>query len=261
MLTQTTPITAKPTPKPAKNIALAKARAELQTRIKYQFQNPALFTQALTHPSSAVPDLPHNQRLEFLGDRVLGLIVTDALYTADSTASEGELARALAECVDNACLASIARDIALGDSLAVQPNTNLADEDKVLADAVEALVAAVWCDGGHVAAKKLVHHLWGVRLTAATHNMSATTSKDSKTRLQEYTLMRQGILPTYSVLEQQGPDHALLFTAKVQLKLDGKHEVSAIGKGKSRRLAERAAATNLLAIIDNPNPNPKGKQP
>ena len=248
--------TAMPTKPTAKPVAtsLAKARAELQTRIKYQFQNPALFTQALTHPSGALPDLPHNQRLEFLGDRVLGLIVTDALYEADSEASEGGLARALAECVDNACLASIARNIALGDSLAVQPNTNLANEDKVLADALEALVAAVWRDGGMVAAKKLVHHLWGVRLQAA-----SATAKDSKTRLQEYTLASHGTLPKYSVLDQDGPDHALLFTAKVELKLADSQEISAIGKGKTRRLAEREAATNVLALIDNAKPQAKAK--
>lgn len=249
MLAKTIPITATSTSKPTAKPSLAKARAELQTRIQYQFQNPSFLTQALTHPSNASPDRPHNQRLEFLGDRVLALIVTDALYGADGEASEGELARGLAECVDNACLASIARAIALGDSLAVQPNTNLANEDKVLADALEALVAAVWCDGGLAAAKKLVHHLWGTRLQAA-----AATAKDSKTRLQEYALATHGTLPKYSVLEQQGPDHALLFTAKAQV-----NQTSAIGKGKSRRLAEREAATNLLAMIDNQNS--KGKQP
>ena len=132
-------------------------------RLDYQFKNPDLMNEALLHPSVAPSNKNalNNQRLEFLGDRVIGLVIADALFAATHDEREGHLTRRYADCVENARLAKIARELEIGGALVVQHNTSLADKDKVLADALEALIGAIWRDGGIDAARLVIFKIWG----------------------------------------------------------------------------------------------------
>ena len=229
--------------------ALAVARSELQTRIGYTFSDQTLLTQALTHPSLGGDAGDNNQRLEFLGDRVINLIIADAIFATTSHSNEGDMARVLADCVDNESMAAVARGIDLGAALLTQPNSNLNNNDRALADALEALIGAIWRDGGMAVATQVVLGLWRAKLT------DSKPVRDSKSQLQEYALATLGILPSYTLIQQQGPNHAPLFTVRASL---GDDEAEA--DGKSLRHAERAAAKALLAVIDSkPKTNSKGQ--
>ena len=217
------------------------ARAALVKRIGYEFSNPALLNEALLHPS-VVPTnktAMNNQRLEFLGDRVIGLVIADALFSATDAEREGHLTRRYADCVENARLAKIARDLEIGAALLVQSNTNLSDKDKVLADALEALIGAIWRDGGIDAARRVIFSIWGDLIA----NESGA-AKDFKTQLQEYAHQHNLAMPKYSITNRSGPDHALIFTIKVDCA--GR---DAEADGTSRRSAEQKAAEKWLKEI------------
>lgn len=224
---------------------------QVETALGYSFANPQLLLTALTHPSSVAEPAPrrnksdmtaghgsgaHNQRLEFLGDRVIGLVIADYLYHRDETSREGSLTRQFARFVENSQLAAIARKLGLGACLQVQPNTALANTEKVLADALEAVIGAIWCDGGMAAARPVV-----LKLLADDKAMTEGDLRDAKTRLQELSLGRGWGLPVYSITDRQGPDHAPQFS--VTVKID---EITASATGKSRRNAEQAAANAAL---------------
>lgn len=219
---------------------IADARNTLLGRLGYRFKTTALIDEALTHPSLSTiePDRRHNQRLEFLGDRVIGLVIADSLFGQIEDEREGLLTRRYAECVENAALARIARDLGIGPALAVQPNTSLADTDKVLADALEALIGAIWRDGGMEAVRPVILAIWGELMEGGGHG------KDAKSRLQEFALEKKMGLPAYAVLDRKGPDHAPEFIVSVSVK-----GTSAEATGPTKRQAEQRAATRLLEIL------------
>jgi len=210
----------------------------LMDELGYRFKDIRILEEALTHPSFVIVEASagNNQRLEFLGDRVIGLVIADALFTAMSKEREGQLTRRYADCVENAKLASIARDLEIGAALKVQPNTSLAKTDKVLADALEAVIGAIWRDGGIVAAQQVITKIWGDMITG-----SDRAEKDSKTQLQELALDRKTGLPKYAIVDRHGPDHKPVFTVSVNF--DGQ-ELTATGM--SKRSAEQRAAALML---------------
>ena len=198
-----------------------------------------LLVQALTHRSFAYENggLPTNERLEFLGDSVLGLVVTDALYINNPDLAEGELAKLRASVVNTRALASVARGLQLGRWLRLgrgEEVTGGRDKNSILADTTEALIGAVYLDRGIAGATALVRLLFDPLMTAASAEGAAL---DWKTALQELLAARSLGVPEY-VIGESGPDHAKQFTAKV---LVGGHARGA-GAGRSKKQAEQEAA-------------------
>lgn len=208
------------------------------------FADPALLAQALTHRSAGSP---HNERLEFLGDALVNLIVAETLYLDWPRADEGALTRARAELVRESALAGIARSLAIGERLVMGPGemkTGGHRRDSILADALEALVAAIHLDAGFEACKRVVL-AWFAPLLAALpppHKVG----KDPKTRLQEWLQGRQRSLPVYSLVEETGDDHARIFKVSCTL---AEPALNTIGEGSSRRAAEQQAAEAALQEI------------
>lgn len=222
-----------------------KLGADLQAfaaRIGHVFADPALLSRALTHASFSTPGRPSNERMEFLGDRVLALVMAEALSAADPGASEGQLARRLNALVRLETCADVARELGLGDVLKLGRSEMLSGgrrKEALLGDALEAVIAAVFLDAGFAAAQKLVLRLWGARLTEG----AQSDARDAKSALQEWA-QAQGLgLPLYEELGREGPDHAPLFTLRVSVPGLGTAEAQA----KSKRAAEQAAAEALLA--------------
>jgi ribonuclease-3 len=212
-------------------------------RLGHEFRQPALLVQALTHASHASPTRPDNQRLEFLGDRVLGLVVAEALIAADPDAREGQLAPRYNALVRKETCAEIARELALGDVLRLGRSEMLTGgrrKEALLGDAMEAVIAAVHLDAGFEAARGIVLRHWGPRLGAA-----ADTPADPKSSLQERVQAEGQPPPVYVELAREGPDHAPRFTVEVRL-ADG---ASARAEAGSKRAAEQAAAAALLARL------------
>jgi ribonuclease-3 len=214
------------------------ARAQLQDRLGYHFDDETLLTEALTHPSILKQNkkLKHNQRLEFLGDRVIGLVIADILFSSTDQEREGVLTRRYANHVENARLGVIARDLQLGAALLVQSNTTLSDTDSVLADALEALIGAIWRDGGMDAARRVILTIWGALL-----DEDISTIENFKTDLQEHAHRHKLNPPEYEIIGRHGPEHALEFTVRVRC---GGDDVTA--KGTSKRQAEQSAAEAWL---------------
>jgi len=209
------------------------------------FNDAGLLQQALTHRSAGSP---HNERLEFLGDALVNLIVAESLYLAWPRADEGALTRARAELVRESALAVIARDLALGERLVLGPGemkTGGHRRDSILADALEALVAAIHLDAGFEACKVVVLR-WFAPLLAALpppHKVG----KDPKTRLQEWLQARQRNLPIYALVEETGDDHARIFKVSCTL---AEPSLNTMGEGSSRRAAEQQAAEAALQEIE-----------
>ncbi len=217
----------------------------LQRRLGYRFSDTGLLMRALTH-RSAGPD--HNERLEFLGDAILGCETADWLFRHVASGDEGQLSRMRAHLVKRETLAEIARELQLGEILRLGPGelrSGGQNRDSILADAVEALIAAVYLDGGMEAARALVRRLLGKRLEEAHHTLQ---QKDAKTRLQELLQARHLPLPRYEVEQIEGDQHCQQFTVSCRVDtLDMARE----GRGSSRRKAEQRAAEAFLAAIDN----------
>ena len=211
------------------------ARSKLLRCLGYDFTDTALLDAALSH--SSIEPIANNERLEFLGDRVIGLVIADALFGLAPNASEGELSRRYSDCVDNRQLAKIARGIGLGGCLSVQLGTDLADQDKVLADALEALLGAIWRDGGMDAVRPVVMGIWADLITASARG----EIKDSKTRLQEHAHRHHLPLPDYSIIGRSGTEHQPIFTIEVTC-----GNRTAKGVGNSKQLAEKRAAAAWL---------------
>lgn len=215
----------------------------LQRRIGYQFQDPGLLERALTHRSLGARN---NERLEFLGDAILGFEVADYLYRTVDAASEGQLSRMRAHLVKRETLAGIARDLELGDVLklgAGELRSGGQTRDSILADAVEAIIAAVYLDGGMDNARDLVRRLLGDRLTTP---KSEIQRKDAKTRLQEYLQSIGKPLPRYEVIDISGDQHDQTFKVVCRTGLADDSE----GIGGSRRKAEQAAARAMLERLE-----------
>ena len=220
-----------------------KLGAELKAfeeRIGHRFANPELLVQALTHGSIATATRPDNQRLEFLGDRVLGLAMATALLDADAKASEGQLAPRFNALVRKEACADVAREIGLGDVLKLGRSEMLSGgrrKEALLADGLEALIAAVYVDAGFEAAQAFVLRLWGDRVGRV-----EADARDAKTALQEWAQARGQTPPSYVEKARSGPDHAPRFVIAVRL-ADGTEAQAEAG---SKRQAEQAAAKTLL---------------
>ncbi len=221
----------------------AKARDELETRIAYTFADKATLDRALTHVSAARRQGRGGsyQRLEFLGDHVLGLAVSDMLYRAFPKADEGDLSRRLADLVRRDTCAEIARAIDLGAALNFgnsESNAGGRRRTATLADACEALVGAVFVDGGYAAAAALIERLWRERMLKPSGPL-----RDPKTVLQEWAQGRGLPTPAYREVERSGPDHSPKFRVAVEIA----DSAPAEGTGASKRAAEQAAAAEMLA--------------
>jgi ribonuclease III len=215
------------------------ALAKLETRLSYPFRNKALLEEAVTHISAGSSGLSY-QRLEFLGDRVLGLIVSTMLFEAFPSAPEGELSKRLSDLVRKETCADIARHWKLGDHLRLgegEKRSGAKQRDAILGDACEAVIGAVYCDGGFDAAEKVIRVAWTDRMHAP-----VSIPKDAKTILQEIVQADGLPVPTYRDIGRKGPDHAPEF--EVMVTVSGQSEIS--GRGPSKRLAERAAAEAWL---------------
>ncbi len=216
-----------------------------EARIGHPFRSPELLLRAVTHASLSSPTRPDNQRLEFLGDRVLGLVMAEALLAADTVASEGQLAPRFNALVRKETCAEVARDVGLGDVLKLGRSEMLSGgrrKEALLGDAMEAVIAAVYQDGGFDAARALILRLWGNRIGAVEQD-----ARDPKTSLQEWAQARGMPPPVYTEQARSGPDHQPMFTVEVQL-ASGEAEQAQAG---SKRVAEQAAARALMARMEN----------
>ncbi len=211
---------------------------------EYQFEQADLLRQALTHRSHA--RTANNERLEFLGDSVLGLIISRQIYARFGEASEGKLSRMRAALVKKQTLAEIARSIDLGEHLHLgsgELKSGGFRRESILADALEAIIGAVYLDGGESAAEGVVLRLYGNRLDALSE---AQQLKDAKTRLQEYLQARKMALPSYRVEQTSGKAHDQTFTVSCKLADLG---LQSNGRGSSRKQAEQQAAQEMLARL------------
>jgi len=218
--------------------------AEAAARLGHDFERPGLLIEALTHPSTAAG--ADNQRLEFLGDRVLGLVIAEALLAADPAASEGDLAPRLNALVRKETCAEVAAGLGLGEGLRMGRSEMLTGgrrKTALLGDAMEAVIAAVYLDAGLEPARALVLRGWGARIAAA-----HAVARDPKTALQEWAQARGLPPPAYADLDRTGPDHAPLFSVEARL-ADGR---AAAARAASKRAAQQAAAEALLALLDAP---------
>jgi ribonuclease-3 len=218
------------------------ATTVLEKSIGYRFKDRELLDRSLTHISAIAGGNRTNsyQRLEFLGDHVLGLIISDMLFRAFPKADEGELSRRLADLVRRESCADVARAIELGAALRLgvsESNAGGRMRTAILADVCEALVGAVYLDGGHDAAAEIVEKLWGERLRAPVRPL-----RDSKTILQEWAQARGLPTPTYREVARTGPHHDPEFRVAVALP----NREAAEGLGRSKRAAEQAAAAVML---------------
>lgn len=211
----------------------------------HAFSEPALLAQALTHRSAGSP---HNERLEFLGDALVNLLVAEALYHHWPKADEGMLTRARAELVRESALAAIARALGLGERLTLGPGemkTGGHRRDSILADALEALVAAIYLDSDFATCRNAVLPWFAPLLDALPP--PNRLGKDAKTRLQEWLQARQRPLPAYALLAEGGDDHARVFRVGCSVQ---EPAIATEGEGSSRRAAEQQAAEAALRIIE-----------
>jgi len=218
-----------------------RALERLEGVLGHRFSDPGLLAQAVTHPSASSPARPDNQRLEFLGDRVLGLVVTEALLQAYPEEAEGTLAPRLNALVRRETLAEVAAEMRLGEALLLGRSESIGGGRRkaaILADAMEAVIAALYLDGGLAVARRFVLGRWQARIDAP-----ETAPTDAKSQLQEWAHARGLAAPAYSVAARSGPDHAPRF--RVQARLDSGE--AALGEGTSKKQAEQAAARALLA--------------
>ncbi len=212
-------------------------------RLGHRFQTPEHLIRALTHPSIATTSRPDNQRLEFLGDRVLGLVIAEALLRADRDAAEGTLAPRFNALVRKETCAEIARSVDLGSVLKLGRSEMMSGgrrKDALLADAMEAVIAAVYLDAGFEAARDVVMAHWNPRIDAVEDD-----ARDPKSALQEWAQAQGQTPPDYLERGREGPDHAPVFTIEARLS-DGRAEAAKAG---SKRQAEQMAAKALLEKV------------
>jgi ribonuclease-3 len=221
-----------------------KLGADLQAfeaRIGHSFSAPDLLIEAVTHASMSSPTRSDNQRLEFLGDRVLGLVMAEALLAADTGAPEGTLAPRFNALVRKEACADVARDIGLGDVLRLGRSEMMSGGRRKQALLVEAVIAAVYLDAGFEVARDLIMRLWGERVSGVEDD-----ARDAKTALQEWAQARGLAPPNYVETARSGPDHAPVFT--IAARLDTGAE--AVATAHSKREAQQGAAKALLAQLE-----------
>jgi ribonuclease-3 len=217
--------------------------------LKYHFINAALLNEALTHTSHVNErkslDQKHNERLEFLGDAVLSLIISDHLATRCPRLSEGALSKLKAKLVSETSLANAARRLDLGARLQLGRGEELSkgrEKASLLADALEAVIAAVYLDGGLEASRAFTLDVLAEELQQSVSPQRKPGGDDYKTRFQEWCQKRYELLPRYVIVRETGPDHQKLF--EVEVKVDGK--VVGAGQGHSKKEAEQVAAQRAL---------------
>lgn len=227
-----------------------KLAAELRAfceRLGHDFTDPEVLIQAVTHSSLSSPTRSDNQRLEFLGDRVLGLVIAEALSDRDPTASEGLMAPRFNALVRKETCADVARELDLGAALKMGRSEMISGgrrKQAILADAMEAVIAAVYRDAGFDVARALILRLWDSRIDKAKDD-----ARDAKTTLQEWAQARGMKPPQYVEVGRSGPDHAPVFEIEARLS----NGVSAIGSAESKRNAQQAAAKAVLAQLETDN--------
>ena len=229
-------------------VRLAADLAAFSARLGHDFRRPDLLVRAVTHSSLSSPTRPSNERLEFLGDRVLGLSIATALFEADEKAAEGQLAPRFNALVRQETCAGVARDIGLGEVLKLGRSEMLSGgrrKEALLGDAMEAVIAAVYLDAGFDAARDVVLRLWSKRIAQA----AQSETRDAKSSLQEWAQARGLPPPTYAETGREGPDHQPLFTVEARL-ANGE---TATGTAPGKRAAEQAAARALLARMEQSN--------
>ncbi len=216
-------------------------------RLGHPFSEPELLHRALTHSSLSTATRPDNQRLEFLGDRVLGMVIAEALLKDDPEATEGKLAPRLNALVRKETCAEVAQEIDLGAALMLGRSEMMSGGRRkmaLLGDAMEAVIAAVYLDSDFETARKTVLRLWGKRIEQAEESAA-----DPKSNLQEWAQARGMPPPKYAEIERSGPDHAPTFIIEAQLKNGAKSRATAT----SKRAAQQAAASALLKQLEAKN--------
>ena len=212
-------------------------------RIGYNFRDPNLLDEALTHPSVRAPVRANNQRLEFLGDRVIGLIVADLVFDRYPDANEGELTRRYNALVRGETCVRVAREIGLGSVLLLDSSAAPGGRPipSALEDGLEALVAGVYRDGGIEPARRLVDRLWQRYI-----ELGPEDARDPKSRLQEWAHAHGMALPDYREVHRTGPDHAPVFTVEAVM-ADGRRTRAT---ATSIRKGQQKAAEAMLATLD-----------
>lgn len=219
----------------------------LSTKIGYTFIQPALLIQALTHRSAKGQ---HNERLEFLGDSILGFVIAEALFEQFPKHDEGDLTRMRSSLVKGVTLAEIARDFDLGEYLILGPGELKSGghrRESILEDAIEAIIGAVYLDSNIAQTKGLILKWFSKRLNSI---KPGNSQKDPKTRLQEYLQGRKIPLPIYDVIDTSGQSHNQQFTVSCVTEVVN---TKIIAKGTSRRKAEQAAAQQVLTELEQIN--------
>jgi len=224
---------------------------DLETRLEYRFQDKRLLEKTLYHRSYVNEHPRHglkdNERLEFLGDAVLNLVIAHLLMTRFPDRDEGDLSRIRSHLVNEQELAEIARAIFLGPAIRLgrgEAQSNGREKNSILSDALEAVIAAVYMDAGFPAAFAFIEGQFRSRIRNADLH---STGGDYKSRLQERVQLVKKIQPRYAVVEETGPDHDKTFTVRVQA-----GDLAAEGVGKSKKLAEQAAARAALRLAEEP---------
>lgn len=219
--------------------------AHLSRVLDYRFKNVDLLEQALTHRSAAKL---HNERLEFLGDAVLGMVVADALYQAFPDVPEGKLTRMRSTLVKGETLAELAREANVGELVKLgqgELKSGGHRRSSILADAMEAVLGAIYLDAGLETVRAVILNLWDERINALNPNEHP---KDNKTRLQEFLQSRRQPLPIYDVVNISGKDHAQTFDVSCTV---SQVDMPVIASGNSRRKAEQQAAKLMLEKLEN----------
>lgn len=219
-----------------------KSIAAIEALIGYTFKNRDNLKAAVTHSSTGVKS--NYERLEFLGDRVLNLVMADELYRRFSNEAEGDLAKRHAALVQGKILSRIARRINLSDALRLSAAERAAggcDNENILADSLEALIGALYLDAGIEECRRVILLLWGDDIDTAQR-----PPRDAKTALQEWAQAKNLDLPDYRLISRQGPDHAPIFEVEVQVE----GHPPARSKGSSMRKAEKQAAAMLLTHLE-----------
>lgn len=215
----------------------------LSERIGHRFKDPEILIRAMTHASISTQNRPDNERLEFLGDRVLGLVMAEAVLSADTSASEGQLAPRYNALVRREMCAEVARSVDLGAALRLGRSEMMSGgrrKEALLANAMEALIAAVYLDAGYETARTFILRLWGERIQGVDAD-----ARDPKTAIQEWAQARKLQPPRYVEVARSGPDHAPVFTIEAQLATGQ----TAQAQAGSKRQAEQDAARQLLAAV------------
>lgn len=218
----------------------------LEGRLGHRFSDRSLVTRALTHRSFNHAPTESYERLEFLGDRVLGMVIADLLLDAFPAEPEGHLSKRFNALVRRETLAEIASELEIGGAILLGQSEDLtgADNPAILADVCEALIAAMYLDGGMDVARRFVSANWEQRLSA-----DPKPPRDPKSTLQEWTMARELGLPDYEIVSTEGPAHAPVFRVRVTVKGHGHEEA----EGRAKRQAEQEAASLMLARVAGAN--------